>query len=76
MQAPSDSGPAGAMHPVSHPALHAAPPLLKHPLLSVQGTPHLLCLVAVVTEASKASQQHTHFPAVNSSGFEDKRVSS
>lgn len=44
------------MHPVSHPALHAAPPLGKQPPLSVQGTLHLLRLVAVVAEALKASQ--------------------
>ena len=55
------------MHPVSNPALHAVPPLFKQPLLSMQGTLHLLCLVAVVTEAVKASQQHACLPEASNS---------
>ena len=63
MQAAPDGGQAGPLHPVSHLALHAAPPPAEEPLPAVHGATQLLCSVVVVTEAAKAGQQHAHLPA-------------
>ena len=45
------------MHPVSHPALHALPPLFEQPLLTVQAAAHLASFMAAATEACKAQEQ-------------------